>query len=578
MLQKIFFCFFSSFFLIGCAKTTTLEGGPKDEIAPKLINQKPKNDLCGVSTKKKFSITLRFDKNIYLKNPEQIVITPKLKNEKDDQKNFDCFNDDDTVTLVIYRGLEKDTTYSINFNNTIVGVRTDKPLDSQIVTFSTGDSVDKNIFSGKVFNPMKLTPLNKGIVCLYDFESYDEIEIQGQKKKVHANIISSKQPDYFAKTDEKGNFKFTNPAPGKYLCCAGESKEGKPYCDPCDDCYGFKSVEVKKNSEVKEVINIFEADITDFKIISSQNKGRYFNVKFSKPIVDYAIKADIKSKFYQDLHIFSQLLEDARTVRIFNYGMRLIDGDSLRSKIVAHDKIGNKLEENIFINFSQGQRLPDDFQIFISNENLKRNLVDGIKLKIFTSLPLLNFNPEKIFLLINEKYPLELDKKDFHLGEHRNEIFINKKFNLQKFLEQNDPMHKLSKASKDDFQIDVFVKEDALESVLKSKNKEVKKKFVCSTKIGSIAGNALTKGNVTIQLLNEHLEVVDENKKSKFLFKNLAPGKYFLRALYHKDKKWDCGNIFELKQPEKVIFHNEIIEVLPNWKKENIFLTDISLF
>ena len=563
--------------MTGCAKITTLEGGPKDEIAPKLISQKPKNDLCGVSIKKKFSVTLKFDKNIYVKNPDQIVITPKLKSKNENEKTFDCFNDDDTVTLIIYSGLEKNTTYSINFNNTIIGFRNDKPIESQIVTFSTGNSIDKNIFSGKVFNPTKLSPLKDGIVCLYDFENYNEVEIGGQKKKVHANIISSRQPDYFTKTDDKGNFKFTNPAPGKYLCCAGESKDGKPFCDPCVDSYGFKVVEVKKNSEVKAIINIFEADIVDFKIISSQNKGRYFDVKFSKPIVNYEIKIDIKSKFYQNLHIFSQLLEDARTVRIFNYGLRLIDGDSLRSKIIAHDKVGNKLEENIFINFSPDQKLPDDFKIFISNENLKRNTVNGIKFKISTSLPLLDFDKEKIFLLINEKYPLELDEKDFRLGKHRNEIFINKKFDLQNFLEQNDPMHKLSKASKDDFQIDVFVKDDALESIFKSKNKEVKKKFIYSAKNGSISGSVLTKGNVTIQLLNEYFEVVEENKNSKFLFSNLAPGKYVLRAFYHKGKRWDCGNIFELRQPEKVVFHGEIIEVLPNWKVENIFLTDVSL-
>ena len=565
MLKKIALYLFSLASIMSCAKITTLEGGPKDAVAPKLLSQKPQNDCCGVSTKKKFYLTLKFDKNIYLKNPEQIVITPKL-NDKNGNKTFDCFNDDDSVTLVIYSGLEKNTTYSVNFNNTIIGFRNEKPIENIIVTFSTGDAIDKNIFSGHVINPMDLSPLKNGIVCLYSFENFDEVEVKKQKKKVHSNIITSKEPDFFTRTNDKGNFKFTNPVPGKYLCCAGECDEDKTYCDPSKNCYGFKVVEVKKNQEVKENISIVAADIADFKIISSQCKGRYFDIKFSKPIVDYDIVADIKSAFYQRVHIFSQLI-DNQIVRIFNHNLPLGEEDSLRTKVTAVDWIGNKLEEKVFINFSAGQRPRDDFKIFISNENLKRSTVDGIKIKISTSLPLLNFDTQKIFFIINEKYPLELEEKDFKLGKHRNEIFITKKFDLKEFLEQNDPLQKYSKASQDDFQVYVMIQDKALESVLHTKNKEVKKQFTYSTKHGSIAGMVWSSSKHTIQLLNEYFEVVDECKKQKFLFKDLAPGKYILRTLYHKGEKWSCGNIFELKNPEKIVFYHEIIEVLPNWKK-----------
>ena len=139
-------------------------------------------------------------------------------------------------------------------------------------------------------------------------------------------------------------------------------------------------------------------------------------------------------------------------------------------------------------------------------------------------------------------------------------------------------MQKYSKASQDDFQVDVMIQDKALESVLHTKNKEVKKQFTYSTKHGSIAGMVLSTSKHTIQLLNEYFEVVDECKKQKFIFKDLAPGKYILRTLYHKGEKWSCGNIFELKNPEKIVFYHEIIEVLPNWKKEDILLTDLSLF
>ena len=576
MLKKFSLYTLISLFAMSCAKITQLEGGPKDEISPALVSQKPKNDSCNIPVDKKFYITLKFDKNIYLKNPEQIIITPKLKTEKGNEKNFDCFNDDDSVTLVIYSGLEKNTTYSVNFNNTIIGFCNDKTIENQIVTFSTGDAINKNIFSGKVVNTMKLQPLKNGIVCLYNFENFDEVEINGKKKKVHSNIISSKQPDFFTKTDDKGHFKFTNPTPGKYLCCAGESEEGKPYCNPSKNCYGFKVVEVEKNKEVNEVINIVEADITDFKIVGAQNKGRFFELKFSKPIVYYEIKADIKSEFYQKAHIFSQLIDD-NIIRIFNHGLHLLDEDNLRIKIIAYDKIGNKLEEKVFINFAPGQQPKDDFKIFISNENLKRNLVDGVKVKISTSLPLLKFDTQKIFFIINEKYPLELEEKDFKLNKHCNEILITKKFDLKNFLDKNDPLHQLSKASQDDFQIDVILENNALENVFKNKNKEVKKKFIYSTKHGKLAGKVVSTKNFTVQLLNEHLELVEESKNKNFIFENLAPGKYIVRALYHKGKEWSCGNIFNLKNPDEVVFYPEIIEVLPNWKKEDITLIDVSL-
>ena len=577
MLKNFFSLLIFFFTAVSCAKVTMLEGGPKDDIPPKVISQKPANETCGISTKKKLVINLKFDKNIYVKNPDQIVITPKLTEKNNNKKSFDCFNDDNSISLVIYQGLEPDTTYSINFNNTVIGYRDDKPISNLMVTFSTGESVHKNILSGQVINLMTLKNLNNGIVCLYDFDKYDEVEIKGKKQKVHANIISSKEPQYFTKTDEKGNFTFTNPKPGKYLCCAGDNKDEKLFCDPNEDNYGFKIVEVKKDSTVKTVINIGKASINDLKIISSQNKGRCFEVKFNKTIKHYSIKADINSEFYKKLHIYSQLLEDGKTIRIFNYGLHMIYGDNLRLKILVHDEVGNKLEEHINLNFSEGQKLDSNFKIFISNENLRRNCINGLKFKIATSLPLLNFDSKKIFLLINEKFPLELTEKDFRLGYHRNEIFINKKFNLQEFLSENDPSYNISQTSIDDFSINVIVKDDALKSVLKSTNKEVKKKFIYSAKHGTLAGKVMTKNKFRIQLLNDQLELVAESKNKNFAFRDLAPGKYILRGLYFKGNDWSCGNIFELKEADKIVY-SEIIEVLPNWKKEDIFLTDISLF
>jgi hypothetical protein len=58
--------------------------------------------------------------------------------------------------------------------------------------------------------------------------------------------------------------------------------------------------------------------------------------------------------------------------------------------------------------------------------------------------------------------------------------------------------------------------------------------------------------------------------EDKLTIKLLAPGNYLLRAFVdeNKNKKWDTGDFFKRKQPEKVYLYNKKLIIRSAWDTE----------
>jgi hypothetical protein len=59
----------------------------------------------------------------------------------------------------------------------------------------------------------------------------------------------------------------------------------------------------------------------------------------------------------------------------------------------------------------------------------------------------------------------------------------------------------------------------------------------------------------------------------EFEFLNLPPSKYLVRIIFDENgnRKWDTGSYLEDRQPERVIYYPEPIEVRANWELEQTF-------
>ena len=89
-------------------------------------------------------------------------------------------------------------------------------------------------------------------------------------------------------------------------------------------------------------------------------------------------------------------------------------------------------------------------------------------------------------------------------------------------------------------------------------------------------------GKVETKLQNYYIELVSKDfnnsyinnalTKDLFVFKNITPGSYFIRAIVDENMNgvWDKGNIIKNIEPEKIIYFKSLVEIRSNWELDNI--------
>jgi hypothetical protein len=64
--------------------------------------------------------------------------------------------------------------------------------------------------------------------------------------------------------------------------------------------------------------------------------------------------------------------------------------------------------------------------------------------------------------------------------------------------------------------------------------------------------------------------------KDIYEFKDITPGKYFVRVLVDENQngEWDSGSFLQKKQPEPVIYFPKLLEIRPNWTIQETFVLE----
>jgi hypothetical protein len=119
----------------------------------------------------------------------------------------------------------------------------------------------------------------------------------------------------------------------------------------------------------------------------------------------------------------------------------------------------------------------------------------------------------------------------------------------------------------------------AFTAIFNAKNKDVSKKFTLesSDAYTTLALNVKvpdTAKNYIVQFLNEKKDVIKSyqlSKNSKILFSKYPAGKYMLRVVYDDNKNgiWDTGSVKGGYQPEKVWYLKALMDLKPNWERED---------
>jgi len=180
--------------ITACANMASPTGGGYDLDPPKVVKVTPAFNATNVTNGK---IVFEFDENVtVLKPTENVLITPP-------QKSFPVILAvNKRVTVEIKDTLQENTTYTIDFTNSLVDNNEENPLENFSYSFSTGDVVDTLAISGKVLNAENLEP------------------VKGMYVGLHSNLddtaFTKIRFERIARTSESGDFIIRGIAPGKY--------------------------------------------------------------------------------------------------------------------------------------------------------------------------------------------------------------------------------------------------------------------------------------------------------------------------------------------------------------------------
>ncbi len=171
----------------GCAVIIPPGGGPRDSLPPQLVSANPKDSALNFKTNR---IVLTFDEFVQLDQAytEQLVVSPMPVNPPNIEGRLR------TVSIKLRDSLEANTTYSINFGNSIKDVNEGTPFKNFTYVFSTGDKLDENGFGGKVI--------------LAENGKVDSTLIVVLHNNLNDTAVEKLRPRYFTRLDGKGNFRF----------------------------------------------------------------------------------------------------------------------------------------------------------------------------------------------------------------------------------------------------------------------------------------------------------------------------------------------------------------------------------
>lgn len=526
LLYKYFSLLLVSSLLYNCANQAILQGGPKDVTPPKIDSLKSTPNFQ--TNFRPNQIKLYFDEYISFKNQSQVMISPPVKKNPTYSQNGKHiiveFPKEDT--------LFDNTTYNINFSNTIVDLNENNPFNNFSFIFSTGDKIDSLSLKGKVLDAFDKKPEKDIFVMLYD--------------KSEDSIVVKSRPYYFAISASDGSFKINNIKKGSYKIFALKDQNNNYLYDNINEKIGYVDslIEIKNDSNFIN-IKTFVADapmILKNKEITGFGK---IKLEYTHKPKKFAIISSSLPVIFKEIYKDSVLLwtrENIDSITMVLQSDNKTDSIKLlnRKKFESPKTISNvsKKEKTLANPYNDLVFKYDAPLINIDSANISLEDTIGGVFKPKISLDTTNnrqvsikYNWES-----NKKYILKLLPGAFTgLFNQKNDTLI------YKFLTDKREEFGTLICNFDSLEINT-------DYIIKLKNGD---KIISTNTINSNTDNILT-------------------------FQGLEAGTYSLEIVVDSNKngKWDGGDYFKKTQAES-IFNVTLTPLKKNWEqKENINLKE----
>ncbi len=598
---KPFFRRWGSALLIGglvysCASIGHLEGGPKDEMPPRFLTSTPLPGELQV-TKKKFSIV--FDEYLKLDKPgEKIVFSPPQIQQPEVKASGK------RIIVSLQDTLIDNTTYTIDFGDAIQDNNEGNPLEGFTYTFSTGDHLDSLAILGTVLNAADLEP------------------VKGMLVGLHSNMADSAFTtlpfDRVGLTDSRGQFSIRGVSPGEYRIFAlQDADQNYMYSQPTEaiafnDTLIIPSAEMSVRQDTMwldslTVDTIFEESYTHF--MPDNVLLRCFKeTKYSQRLLKTERLVPYKLSFYftapaDTLPLIEGLNFDPKDAFIVEYPTGRIDTlnywikdtllyqlDTLRMKLSylytdTLDQLVPRTDTLDIISRLSYQRYKEREQEAAEQELKAQEKQNKRKSKKKDTQE----KPKNKSLSVNVYAPNSLDAYDylsftfeepvvnindtaFHVRHKVDTLWYDIPFDFQQDnIEVKQYNIYADWAFGESYQLEVDTL--AFQGLLGLSTDPIKKEFKVKMpeEYGQIFFNITGADSIAfVELLDTQDKVVrtvsvSPTGRADFFYLN--PGKYCARLINDTNGNgiWDTGNYAEKRQPERVYYYPQQLELKANF-------------
>ncbi len=534
VLLRCFFFTILSVFFWQCANKSSPTGGPRDETPPQLLESSPESGQLNFDGQE---VTLLFNEDVRLdKAKEQIIITPRIDGD------YDVKARRDRIILSFDSALMENTTYTINFRESVVDITEGNPAERLSVAFSTGPYIDSLSIQGYIQHVLTGQPAKRATVSLYYADDT-------------TNILNG-LPVYFTETNDSGRYELTNLPSADFRIYSFQDGNRNLTAETGSESYGFYPDTLQLTSDITGInMNLVSLDVSPLKLISARPSGTTYDVRLNKYIVDYTIQPQDTTQIIY--HSFAD--PDRQTISLYRQG--LPSDDSTLFYVTATDSIQQVFTDSLWAKFEDTSRKPDTFtsQTTISQIPTNNPVMDA---RVTFSKPIISVNPDSIYIYLDSANQISYADIATEWNANRTEVQLSLTF-ADSLFRQNGAQPAPDQGAVRRRPPALIQGNGAFISV------ENDSSSVRSTDLPFVAPSGLavlvfsittTTDSYFLQLIDKTGKVIQERQPGNSIrFRNLPPGEYQLRAVIdvNQNGKWDPGNILDNQLPENIVYYKD---------------------
>lgn len=579
--------------MYSCANIGNPSGGPIDKTPPIFMRSNPTPNAVNVKDRK---IEIFFDEIVTLKDPSTKIIVSPAQTEMPRMSALGR-----KVTVELVDSLLPNTTYTIDFSNSIQDNNEGNAIDNFAFAFSTGSVIDSMRVSGYVLDSRTLEPMQSVVV--------------GLQSNLADSAFHKEKLQRVALTNDRGQFTIRNVSPGNYhIFALKDLDRDYKFGNPTEDIAFLDSIIVPSIGS-REAADTVYNDLNEIDTIMRATRPAYFpndillsmfnedrksqylannlRVDSTRISLTFAAASDTLPSLSivgrNDVPDQWYTLERSQTNDTLTYWIRpphLVSADTL---IVATTYLRTDTASNL----SWGtDTLKFTFQRQKAKKKKKNEETDSLEQIRFMELHPLANGTQEVYapLLLQTGTPIErYSREAFHLQRKLQNDTIFYPAEIKSIALRDSTLSRRDLMLKVDWEpgaaYTLAVDSLAMTDIYGLQTKPLKVDFNVRKmeEYGNIVFNiTAVRDSAIVELLDGTEKIVlrapVKNHRAELL--NLLPGKYYARLFIDRNGngKYDTGNYDMHLQPEETVYYPGAINLKKNWDVEqtwDIYATPI---